>query len=1044
MSKFFINRPIFAAVISIVIVLVGILSIKSLPISQYPELTPPNVAVTTAYPGANATVIADTVAGPIEKEVNGVEGMIYMQSTSTNAGYYTLNIAFEPGTDADMASVFVQNRVAAALPSLPAEVKQLGVKTKKKSTSAVLLIALVSPDGEYDKYFLSNYVSLRLKDEISRIDGVGEVADFGAGDYSMRVWLDPAKLKARGLTTGDITNALKSQNVQVAAGKIGAAPAPDHAAFEYTINTLGRLSDIDEFRNIIVKRGEGGRFTRLKDVARVELASKDYAANIFLDNQQIAGMMIYQLPGANAIQLAAAIKAKMEELSGSFPPGLEYQIPFDTTIFVQDSIAEVKTTLFVAILLVLITIFVFLQDWRATLVPVVAIPVSLIGTFAIMLSLDFSINMITLFGLILAIGIVVDDAIVVVENSARNIDEHGLAPKEAAIRAMEEVSGPVVATTLVLLAVFVPTAFLSGITGEIYRQFALTISAATFISSINALTMSPALCALLLRPSPAKKNVLFRKFDAAFDVATGGYMRLVKGGLRKTFIMFVVFLVISAAGFFGFTKLPGGFIPNEDQGYALCSVQLPDGATLNRTEKVTEVLSDRMAQIDGVESITRIPGFSIIDGSLASNGAAFFVVFDPYEVRLPKGQTLPVILAQLGKIGADTQDAIVMSFPPPPVPGLGSMGGFSLQLEDRAGVGFSILGDVAQDFYMTASQHPKIGAAFSSFRANVPQLYAEVNRTKVQDLDVPLAAVFSALQTYLGSSYVNDFNIFNRPFQVKVQADADFRSEVRDIGAIEVRSNKGKMIPLATLLTVRPDFGPITVNRFNMYPAATINGSAAPGTSSGEALQVIEDIAATTLPSSMGIDWSDMSYQEKTASSPLPIFAMCILFTYLVLCAQYESWSISLCILMTVTFGLFGTVAAVMARSMDNNVYTQIGLVLLIALVCKNAILIVEFAVQQHKEGLSLFDSAAEAARLRFRPILMTSFSFILGTFPLIIASGAGAASRQALGTAVFYGMISATAFGVVFVPIFYLIIARISQKVTKATPPVVPDGNVN
>lgn len=1034
MSKFFINRPIFAAVISILIVLMGILSMKALPITQYPELAPPNVAVTAAYPGANAAIIADTVAGPIEQEVNGVEGMIYMSSTSTNAGSYTLNVAFEPGTNADMAAVFVQNRVAAAMPALPAEVTQMGVKTKKTSTAVVLLVAITSPGGEYDKYFLSNYITLRLQDEISRLEGVGSVAAFGAGNYAMRIWLDPGKLKARGMTTGDITNALRTQNVQVAAGKIGASPAPDHVAFEYTVNVQGRLSNVDEFRDIIVKRGVEGRFTRLKDVALVELASQSYSGNIFLNNQQAAGMMIYQLPGANALELSAAIKAKMAELSNSFPPGLEYEIPFDTTIFVQNSIDEVVITLFIAILLVFVTIFIFLQDWRATLIPAVAIPVSLVGTFAVMQALGFSINMITLFGLVLAIGIVVDDAIVVVENSMRNIDEHKLSPKDAAIRAMDEVAGPVVATTLVLLAVFIPTAFLGGITGELYRQFALTISAATVISSINALTMSPALCALLLRPTSKKKNIIFRKFDAAFDVTTSGYMRLVRGGLRKTFLMLILFSVISAAGFWGFVQLPSGFIPTEDQGYALCSAQLPDGATFNRTDKVTTTLSDKMGEIGGVANVSSVPGFSILDGAFASNAATFFITFDTFEERNPKGQTLGVIMSQLRKICAETQEAIVMAFPPPPVSGLGATGGFSLELEDRAGVGFNAMGDIAKEFYMTANQNPKIGTAFSTFRANIPQLFAEVNRVKVQDLDVPLSEVFSALQTYLGSGYVNDFNKFNRTFQVRIQAGAEYRSKIRDIGAIEVRSNRGKMIPLATLLTVRSDFGPMVVNRFNMYPSATISGSGAPGISSGETLQVIERLAETLLPSSMGIDWSGMSYQEKNASNPLPIFMMCILFTYLVLCAQYESWTISLCIIMTVTLGLFGTVAGVMARSMDNNVYTQIGIVLLIALVCKNAILIVEFAVQQHKEGMSLFDAAAEAARLRFRPILMTSFAFILGTFPLVIASGAGAASRQALGTAVFYGMITATAFGVVFVPVFYLIIARISQKFTKRT----------
>ncbi len=1029
MSKFFINRPIFAAVIALIIVLSGIIAMKALPIAQYPELAPPNIAVTAAYPGANSQVIADTVATPIEKQVNGVEGMIYMKSTSTNAGTYTLNVTFAPGTDADMASVFVQNRVATATAGLPAEVKQTGVTTKKKSTSIVQMIILTSPNGEYDKFFLSNYITLRLKDEISRLPGVGDVSVFGAGDYAMRLWLDPGKLKSRGLTTGDVARALQAQNVQVAAGKIGAAPAPDYVAFEYTINTLGRLTDIDEFEKIILKRSDGGRFTRLKDVARLELASQDYSANIYLNNQQAAGMMIYQLPGANALELAAAVKAKMEELHQAFPPGLEYQIPFDTTLFIQDSIDEVVTTLIIAVLLVFITIYVFLQDWRATLIPGIAIPVSLIGTFGLMLLMGFSINMITLFGLVLAIGIVVDDAIVVVENTARNIDDFGMNSKDAAIKAMEEVAGPVVATTLVLMAVFVPTAFLGGITGQIYRQFALTISAATLISSINALTMSPALCALLLRPSSTKKNFFFRKFDAGFDISTRWYVRLVKGGLRKSFFMVLIFAALSAAALFGFTKLPGGFIPTEDQGYAMYAVQLPDGAAMSRTDKVTEAISNKVGKIDGIADVIRVPGFSMLDSAMASNSAAFWVIFDSFAERMPKGQTMDVILAQMGAIAAQTQEAIVMPFPPPPIMGLGNTGGFSLQLEDRAGVGLNTLGEVTTDFFMNASQDPRIAQAFSTFRANVPQLYAEVNRTKVEDLDISLSEVFAALQAYLGSSYVNDFNKFNRTFQVRIQADADFRSQIRDIGAIEVRSNKGKMVPLATFVEIRPDFGPMVVNRFNMYPAATISGSGAPGVSSGQTLDVMEGFAANFLPSSMGTDWSDMSFQEKTARNPLPIFAMCIVFTYLVLCAQYESWSTSLCVMMTATLGLCGTVAAVMIRAMDNNVYTQIGIVLLIALACKNAILIIEFAVELRKEGKSLFEAATEAARLRFRPVMMTAFSFILGTFPLVIAAGAGAASRQALGTAVFYGMIAATFLGVIFVPIFYLVIAGFSER---------------
>lgn len=980
-SRIFINRPILAAVISLVIVIAGLASYFSLSVEQYPDMAPPTVEVRATYPGANAAVIADTVAMAIEKEVNGVEGMIYMNSTSTNMGTYTLNISFESGMDADMASVFVQNRVATAMSSLPQEVTQIGVNTKKKSNSIVMMITLTSPDGEYDKYFLSNYITLRLKDEVARIKGVGDVFTFGAGDYSMRLWLDPGKLKARDLTVSDVMAAIGEQNVQVAAGQIGGSPSPDGQAFQYTINTLGRLSDVSEFEEIILKRADGGRLTRVKDVARVELASQDYSFDIALNEAQAAGMMIYQLPGANALDLAEEIYAKMKDLEKSFPPGLEYQIPFDTTIFVKESIKEVQITLLIAVILVFITIFVFLQDWRATLIPAVAIPVSLIGTFAVMAVLGMSINMITLFGLVLAIGIVVDDAIVVVENTVRNIDELGLSSKDAAIKAMEEVSGPVIATTLVLLSVFVPTAFLDGITGQIYKQFALTISAATLFSSINALTMSPALCALLLRPTPKKKNIFFRKFDQYFDATTKGYMSLVRGGLRKSFIMMLVFGVISMAGMFGFTKLPTGFVPTEDQGYAMLAVQLPDAAALNRSKALSEVLTAKLMKIGGVENVIAVPGYSLLDGAATSNSITYWVTFHEFGERIPKDQTMDVILAQMSGVAAETKEAFVVAFPPPPIMGLGSTGGFSLKIEDRGAIGLSTLSEVTRDFFMTAAGDPRIASAFSSFKASVPQLYADVNRTKVKDLDIPLSEVFNTLQAFLGSSYVNDFSKFNRTFQVKIQANADFRAQIEDIGALEVRNNKGDMIPLATFVSVRPDFGPEVINRFNMYPTASVSGSPAPGVSSGDTRNILADLAKTTLPASMGFDWADMSFQEDIAASPLPIFALCVIFTYLVLCAQYESWSISLCVILAVTLGLFGTVAGIMARSMDNNVYTQIGIVLLIALACKNAILIVEFAVELRKDGRSLFEAAAEAAKLRFRPILMTSLHLFLELF---------------------------------------------------------------
>jgi HAE1 family hydrophobic/amphiphilic exporter-1 len=1034
MSRFFINRPIFSAVISIVIVIAGLVTIAGLPIAQYPELAPPTVQVSTTYPGANAQVIADTVASPIEQQVNGVEGMIYMSSTSTNSGSYSLTVSFETGTDADMAAVLVQNRVAIAMPSLPQEVKNIGVTTKKRSNSVVLMGTLTSPKKTYDKYFLSNYITLRLKDEISRINGVGDVGAFGAGDYSMRLWLDPDRLTSRDLTTSDVVNALREQNIQVAAGQIGAPPAPKGQAFQYTISTLGRLSDPEQFGDIIVKRAEEGRLTRIRDIARVELQSREYGYDTRLNGRENAIMMIYQLPGANAIELAEKIKAKMEVLKKSFPPDLEYQIPFNTTVFVKEAISEVEITLWIAIVLVLVVIFVFLQDWRATLIPLVTIPVSLIGTFAVMGAIGFSINMITLFGIVLAIGIVVDDAIVVVENTMRNMDEHGMSSKEGALAAMEEVSGPIIATTLVLLAVFIPTAFLGGITGQLYRQFALTIAASTFFSSINALTMSPALCALVLRPTPEKKMIFFRWFDALFDKSRNGYEAVVRLMVRRSFITMILFGGISFAAWSGFTSLPTGFIPTEDQGYAMYAVQLPDAASLQRTQAVVGQLTDALEKMEGVRDVISVAGYSLLDGAGMSNGAALWVVFDDFAERIPSGHDLENILAQMSAAGSVIQEARILQFPPPPISGIGNTGGFQLQVEDMAGVGLGALQEVAGDLSLEGMKDPAIGSAYTTFRANVPQLFAEIDRTKAKTLNIQLSEIFGSMQAFLGSSYVNDFNKFNRTFQVNIQAEAGARSEVDDIGRLQVKSVDGKMIPLGTLLSVSELFGPEIITRYNMYPTATVTGANAPGVSSGQAMAAMEKVAARVLPGSMGSEWTGMSFQEKSAGNPGPIFALCVVLVYLVLCAQYESWTISLGVIMAVPLALLGTVAALMIRQMENNVYTQIGIVLLIALACKNAILIIEFAVDaRQKKGMSIFEAAMDAARLRFRPILMTSFAFILGVYPLVIASGAGGASRQALGTAVFGGMIAATFLAVLFVPVFFKVIQTMSEKVSPA-----------
>jgi len=1031
-SRFFINRPIFASVVAIIIIIAGLVTLGVLPIAQYPEISPPTVAVSATYPGASATVLLDTVAAPIEQEVNGVEGMLYMSSTCANDGTYNLTVTFEVGMDMDMATVLVQNRVTTALPTLPEEVKNIGVTTKKKSTNIVLMIALTSPDNQYDDLYLSNYATLRIKDELSRINGVGDVFTFGVGDYSMRIWLDPEKLKTRRLTTNDVVNAIQEQNIQVAAGQVGQPPVPKGQNFQYVINTLGRLEDVEQFENIIIKTGQGGRITRIKDVARVELGSKTYSVTGVLDGKPTAILAVYQLPGANAIDLAKKIRAKMKKLKGAFPQGLEYEIPFDTTLFVQASIDEVVETLFIAIILVFLTIFVFLQDWRATLIPAATIPVSLIGAFIAMGMLGFSLNMVTLFGIVLAIGIVVDDAIVVVENTARNIDEFNMETKEATIKAMGEVSGPIVATTLVLLAVFVPTAFLGGVTGQMYRQFALTISAATFFSSINALTLSPALCAILLRPKPQRRNVFFRAFDWTFDKTKSIYERTVGKAIRLTAIMLVLFLGLAGAAFFGFVSLPTGFFPVEDQGYVMISAQLPDAASLERTTEVADMINKRVGAIKGIKNVLAVNGYSLLDGASSSNAAAFWIVFEDFDKRTTPTLQQNALIGKIRQAISNIQEANVVVFVPPAIPGLGVSGGFQMQLQDRGGVGLSTLEQMTQEMALDANGQTGLSNVYTTFRANVPQLFAEIDRTKAKTLEIPMSNIFSTLQAYLGSTYVNDFNKFGRTYQVNVQADSVFRVESEDIQRLEVRNNKGQMVPLSTLVSVNEMLGPQIVTRYNMYPAAPINGDAAPGFSSGQALNLMEQMAKAKLPPSMGFDWTGMSFQEKAAGNPMIIFALAISIVYFVLCAQYESWSISFCILLSVPLALLGTIIAVAVRAMDVNVYTQIGIVLLIGLASKNAILIVEFAKDARESGKGIIEAAAEAARLRFRPILMTSFAFIFGTFPLVVAQGAGAGSRQALGTAVFGGMIAATFLTVIFVPVYYVVIQGFSEWLSR------------
>lgn len=1028
-SRFFIDRPIFAVVIAIIIVIAGLVTFGTLPVAQYPEISPPTVKVTAIYPGANAQVLADTVAQPIEEQVNGVEGMIYMSSNCASNGEYSLTVTFDIGTDLDMAAVRVQNRVAMATASLPEEVQRQGVITRKESTNMVQIIALHSPDQRFDSLFLSNYATLRIKDELSRLDGVGNVFIFGASEYSMRVWFDPEKLKARDLTTADVVNAIREQNVQVAAGQLGQQPAPKGQNFQYTVNVQGRLKNPAEFGEIVLKTLPGNRLIRLKDVARVELGSKSYDQTSQFKGKPCSVMAIFQLPGANSLDLAERVEAQMEDLSESFPEGLEYHIPFDTTRFVSASIHEVIETLFIAAFLVFIVVLVFLQDWRATLIPAVTIPVSLIGTFAVMAMLGFGINMLTLFGLVLAIGIVVDDAIVVVENTVRNIEVHGLSPRKATIRAMGEVTGPIIAITLVLMSVFLPTAFLGGISGQLYRQFALTIAAATAFSGINALTLSPALCAIFLRKPSERRNWFTRAFNWSFGKTTNVYSRSVSLMVRRGAIMLFLFVALLGGTYWGFVNLPTGFVPNEDQGYAFMSIQLPDAASKERVDELVVELNERISNMEGVSDWVLVPGFSFVDFTASPNSAAGWIVFDPWEERTDPSLSIEAMVGRMWQEFSTIQEGNTFVITPPAIRGMGNSGGFQLELQDRGGVGLQTIQTFVEEWTADANTQPGLENVYSTFRANEPQRLVDVDRTKVKSLDIPLSSVFETIQANLGSIYVNDFNKFGRTYQVRVQAEPEFRARTSDIERLEVRSNRGEMIPLGTVADVEETAGPRLIRRYNMYPSAAISGSAAPGHSSGEALEIMEKMALINLPHSAGFEWTGMSYQEKAVGGQAVfIMALAVLIVYLLLCALYESWSLPIAVILAVPLALLGTVVAVATRGFDMNIYTQIGIVVLIALASKNAILIVEFARDLRNSGKGIIDSAVEAARLRFRPILMTSFAFILGVFPLAIASGAGAVSRQALGTAVCGGMIAGTVLAVIFVPVFYVVIQRMSE----------------
>ena len=1027
LSKFFIDRPVFANVIAIVTILLGIVALYRLPVERYPAIVPPTVVVSAAYPGANAKVVADTVAAPIEQQVNGVENMMYMTSTSSSDGTYALTITFEIGTNLDDAQVLVQNRVAIAQPSLPEEVRRQGLSVKKQSSNIIMAVTLTSPSKKFDGLFLSNYATLRLRDELSRVDGVGEVLVRGVGAYAMRIWLDPDKLASRQLTTQDVTAALARQNVQVAAGQVGQPPSPDGQRFQMTVTTLGRLSDPDQFEGIVIKASASGQMVYLRDVARVELGAQNYDSYASRNGMDSANMLVYQLPGSNAIDVARSVRVAMEKIKPTLPEGLEYSIPFDTTKFVEAAIRGVYTTLIEAGLLVLIVILVFLQSWRALLIPATTVPVTIIGAFAFMPLLGFSVNMLTLFGLVLAIGIVVDDAIVIVENAMHHI-ERGLAPRDATIKAMTEVTGPVIAITLVLMAVFLPTAFLGGITGQLYRQFALTIAATAFISAVNALTLKPAQCATYLRPYTGK-NFFTRVFDFFYKPLEWFYSCCISQLLRVWWLVLIAFVGIAIFTGWWYQKTPTGFLPTEDQGYVIIAVQLPDAASLDRTREVTERMSKIFASTPGVEHWFVLGGFSLLDGTNASNGATAFAAWSDWSKRTTPDLSQESLVARLQKEFAQMQESFILVLVPPSIQGLGVAGGFQMQIEDREGVGPEILQERTQAVIDEARKSPEIGGASSSFRAGVPQLYLNIDRVKAERMGVMLSDVFATLQANLGSVYVNDFNKFDRTYQVRVQADARFRSDPSRLRRLEVRNRTGQRVPLATLLTPETRIGPQSIIRYNLYPTASINGGAAPGVSSGEALKVMESVAAKVLPRSMGFDWTGIAYQEKRISGEAVfVFALAVLLVYLVLAAQYESWLLPLAVILVVPLGIFGVVAAVNFTGTDNNMYTQIGVVLIIALASKNAILIVEFARELRLQGRSIHEAAIEAARMRFRPILMTSFAFIMGVLPLVWATGAAAASRRALGTAVFGGMITSTVLAVFFVPVFYVAIQKLIE----------------
>ncbi|EIK63073.1 efflux RND transporter permease subunit [Pseudomonas lactis] len=1040
--RFFIDRPIFAIVLSVLMMIGGIVAFFHLPLSEYPAVTPPTVQVTASYPGANPQVIAETVAAPLEQVITGVEGMLYMTSQSATDGRMILTATFAQGTNADMAQIQVQNRVSRALPRLPEEVQRLGVVTQKTSPDILMVVHLLSPDQRYDPLYISNYAYLQVRDELSRLPGINDVLVWGAGEYSMRLWLDPDLIAARGLTAGDVIGAVREQNVQVAAGSVGQSP-DSTAAFQVTVNTLGRLTDEEQFGDIIIRTGDNGQVTRLRDVARIEMGADAYALRSLLDGEPAVALQIIQSPGANALDVAQSVRDTMQRLQANFPEGLVSRIAYDPTVFVRASLESVAITLMEAILLVVIVVVVFLRNWRASLIPLMAVPVSIIGTFAVMHLMGFSLNTLSLFGLVLSIGIVVDDAIVVVENVERHI-ENGEEPMQAARRAMGEVTGPIIAITSVLAAVFIPTAFLSGLQGEFYRQFALTIAISTILSAVNSLTLSPALAGLLLRPRHAvvapdprslrgRATRLLEVLGRPFQRAPQAYGNTVRKVVGRRGVALLAYGGLLALTWFGFNAVPAGFVPMQDKYYLVGIAQLPNAASLERTDAVVRQMSKIALDEPGVESVVAFPGLSVNGFVNVPNAAVMFVMLDPFKERTSPDMAAVAIAGRLQAKFASIPDGFLGVFPPPPVPGLGVTGGFKLQVEDRGGVGLEALVQQTQMLMTKATESGQVAGLMTSLDVNAPQLNVDIDRTQVKSQGVRLADVFESLQVYLGSLYVNDFNRFGRTYKVTAQADADHRMQAEAIGRLQVRNAAGDMLPLSAFVTVTPSSGPDRVIHYNGYPSADISGGAMPGVSSGQAVALMERLAQEVLPEGVTYEWTDLTYQQKLAgSSALFIFPLCVLLAYLILAAQYNSWLLPLAVLLIVPMCLLSAILGVWLVDGDNNVFVQIGLVVLVGLAAKNAILIVEFARSLEAEGASPLEAVIHACQLRLRPILMTSLAFIAGVVPLVFASGAGAEMRHAMGVAVFAGMLGVTLFGLFLTPVFYVVMRSLALRVER------------